>query len=370
MVLTIFFLGKALYDDRVGLLAAFLLCIDPVHWVCSERIWMETTMSFFMLLAVLFFVLGERQKYYLPLSGLSIGLAMLTKYPGILPLFIIISFVVLMDRSMLRQKYFWVLCCLSLFVLSPWIIWNWKVHGGFNEAFIAAHNLGKHWENAAGALSGHKETLLVLLVLAGLGFIVRRKISLFFGMDSTSPITLKQKRIMTGACFLATVLILTMIPFLRGMIKEAFIWKDAILTGWSNPFKGEPWYFYLTRLAELSPLYLFSFLSVFLFLGRDKSDQLLIWSSLWILGAFILWGNYQSRYILPAVPFLIILSARCQVWVYDKLSSSPAIGGEASNSRSYRALLRILFVGMVFYFILKTLRTDWLIAIGPDFGYF
>ena len=87
MVLIVFLLGRNLYDDRVGILAALYLCIDPVHWVCSEKIWMETTMSFFMLSAILLFVLGQKQKFYLSLSGLSIGLAMLVKYPGILPLF-------------------------------------------------------------------------------------------------------------------------------------------------------------------------------------------------------------------------------------------------------------------------------------------
>jgi 4-amino-4-deoxy-L-arabinose transferase-like glycosyltransferase len=116
MVLIVFFLGKALYDDRVGLLAAFFLCIDPVHWVCSERIWMETTLGFFMLLAVFLFALGRKQKYYLPFCGISIGLAMLTKYPGILPLFIIISFVTLVERPMLKQKWFWALGVLSFLV--------------------------------------------------------------------------------------------------------------------------------------------------------------------------------------------------------------------------------------------------------------
>jgi hypothetical protein len=96
----------------------------------------------------------------------------------------------------------------------------------------------------------------------------------------------------------------------------------------------------------------------------------MLWSSLWILGSFILLGNYQSRYILPAVPFLIILSARWQIWVYNKLSPNQTAAGEASNLGAYRMPLKIFFVGVVLYFVLKTLRADWLIAIGPDFGYF
>lgn len=92
-------------------------------------------------------------------------------------------------------------------------------------------------------------------------------------------------------------------------------------------------------------------------------------SSLWILAAFILLGNYQSRYILPAVPFLMILSARFQVWVYDVLSREIP-NPEAAKLNALRPVFKICFTAILFYFILKTLRVDGLIAVGPDFGYF
>lgn len=369
MIPGVFFLGRELYDDRVGLLAAFLLCVDPVHWVCSERIWMETTMSFFILAAVLLFVLGQTRKYYLPFSGLSIGLAMLTKYPGILSLFIIFTFVAMADRPLLKQKGFWILCGLPFLVFSPWVVWNWKVYGNFHEAVISAHALKTHWESAARILSGHGVSLSALLLLAGLLFIMRHKINLLFESGPAARMTPKGKKAagLTGLSMF--ILAALFVPVLRGMVKEAFVWKDTILVGWSNPFLTAPWHFYLTRLVELSPLYLFSFLSVFFVFGKNKGDWLLVWSSLWILGSFILLGNYQSRYILPAVPFLIILSARCQVWVYDKLSLGTA-AGTAPNAEAYRLVLKILFVGVVLYFALKTLWTDRLIAVGPDYGYF
>ena len=117
-------------------------------------------MSFFMLLGILLFVLGKTRKYCLILSGISIGLAMLTKYPGVLSLFIIFSFVVLMDRALLKQKSFWLLGALSFIVFCPWLIWNWNVYGNLNDMFVSAHALNYHGQSAARILSEHKVFLL------------------------------------------------------------------------------------------------------------------------------------------------------------------------------------------------------------------
>jgi 4-amino-4-deoxy-L-arabinose transferase-like glycosyltransferase len=357
LILIVFLLGRELYDDRVGLLAAFFLCIDPIHWICSEKIWMETTMVFFMALAILLFVLGQKQARYLPLSGISIGLAMLTKYPGVLSLFIIISYVVVMERSMIKQKGFWALCLLSFIVFLPWIIWNWRVYGNFLDPFISVHGLSGTISRSVRSLSEYKGLLAAIFLAGGIAVLVRKKV------------TYPSKKITQGL-YILFALALISIPFLRGMIFEAFTWKGAILSGWSNPFRAEPWYFYLTRLSELSPLYLFSFLSIVLLLGRNKGDRLLLLSACWILGAFIVLGNYQSRYILPAVPFLIILSTRFQILVYDELSQKGRGAEGSSGSGIFRALLKAAFMSIALYFTIKTLRTDWLLAIGPDFGYF
>jgi len=358
MVLIIFLLGKELYDDRVGLLAAFFLCIDPVHWICSEKIWMETTMSFFMLLAIYLFVCGRRQKHYLLLSGISIGLAMLTKYPGILPLFIIITHIVTAERRMIKQKDIWLLCLASFIVFLPWVIWNWKVYGNLFDAVISIHGLGNTIGHSVQSLMDHKLIFAFLLFVSGIGVWIRKKTNL----KSSKSVKV------VGLSLCALVIIAT--PFLRGMFTEAFVWKGSLLTGWSNPFSNEPWHFYLTRLSELSPVYLFSFLSIILLFGKDRGDRLLLVSSFWILGAFIVLGNYQSRYVLPAIPFLIILSARFQILMYDKLSLK-SVGIEGSSNHEFlKGTLKVVLIVIGVYFTAKTLRTDSLLAIGPDFGYF
>ena len=314
-----------------------------------------------MLLSILLFALGQKKRYCFLLSGVSIGLAMLTKFPGILSLFIVVSFVLLFDRSLLKKKSFWMLCVLAFLVFLPWIIWSWRAYGNLYDPFIAAHSLLKHRENAIHALSSiHVGFLLAVLFLAGGLFVMRKEIKQFFKAGSTGEIISRRKKRWGMVGFAAFVFTLALVPFLREMIKEAFIWKETVFVSWWNPFRSGPKHFYLTRLSELSPLYVFAFLSFPFLVGKDRGDKLMVWSSLLILLAFILLGNYQSRYILPAVPFLMVLSARWQVWAYDKLT----------GPKTSRVILRIILMGISVYFIVKTLKVDSLLAIGPDFGYF
>jgi 4-amino-4-deoxy-L-arabinose transferase-like glycosyltransferase len=340
MIGVIFLLGKVLYDDRVGIFSALFLTLDPVHWICSGKVWMETTMSFFMLLSIFFFVLGMNKKPYFFLSGVSIGLAVLTKYPGILPLFVIISYVFLFERKIFRTKEFWLSSLLCFLVFLPWIIWNVRVYGGFRQAFIAPHGTPGHW---AGLLSHYKTILGLFFIAGGLLLFV------------ATGLKLKSRK------WLTVPLVGLLLGFLgissagQAVIRNALAWDPKIVVGWSNPFADGPWYFYIQRLPELSPFYLLSFCSVLMLSLKDKRDIFLIWCSAAILAFFIFWGNYQSRYALPAVPFLLILAARFLVWSYDRLET---------------LFPRIALIVMGIYFVLKTVRVDLLLSVRPDFGYF
>jgi len=206
MIFIVFLLGSELYDYRVGLLSALFLCMDPVHWVCSERIWMETTMSFFILLAVYLFVLGQKQKIFLPFCGLSAGLAMLTKYPGVLSLLIIISFAALYNRTLFKQRNFWILLFLSFLVFSPWIIWNWNVYGSFFNSIIPTHDLSDKIARSGQSLLEFKGLLMIFLFGGGIAVVMRNKIASW------------NSKTVTFFCFLIFVCALTVIPFFAGNV--------------------------------------------------------------------------------------------------------------------------------------------------------
>ncbi|MCB1196268.1 glycosyltransferase family 39 protein, partial [bacterium] len=78
-ILIIFLLGFYIFDWRVGVLAALFLAIDPVHWICSQKIWMETTLMTVMMASGLFYIMSykyeKRKILFLILSGCCAGTA-------------------------------------------------------------------------------------------------------------------------------------------------------------------------------------------------------------------------------------------------------------------------------------------------------
>jgi len=368
MIPLVFLLGKEFYDERVGLLAALFLCFDPVHWVCSEKIWMETTMSFFILAAVLFYIYGLKKPEWFLTSGVCAGLAVMTKYPGALALIIIFICAILLDRQVFKQKGFWMLLGSALIICAPWIAWNWRVYGNLDGALITAHQLGFHLDSAVGILKSNVGIMVLIFILSGIAFLLRKKVKLAFEGGMAPEKSVMRNRAVWYIMALIFVLAFALWPLLRDMSWMAVRWNTDIKTGWSNPFTFGPWSFYITRLVELSPIYIFSFLAIPFAFTDNKGDKVLLLSALMILGAFILLGNYQSRYIMSAVPFLLILSARSSLWCYDRLR--PERGQEVSGNSAWILLIKLCLAGAMFYFVIKTLHTDIQLAIGPDFGYF
>jgi len=87
-----YYIGKKIFDVKVGLLSAFLLSIFPVDVAYATTIVPDIPVAFFMGLSVYLFLLGEKGKntmYYF-LSGTAIGLAWLVKSLAllILPFFV------------------------------------------------------------------------------------------------------------------------------------------------------------------------------------------------------------------------------------------------------------------------------------------
>ena len=314
-----------------------------------------------MCLAILFFVLGRRQKNYLILGGLSIGLAMLTKYPGALALLIIPSFVILSERQLLNKKEFWLMVCIPFLLFLPWVVWNYGVYGNFISSTVEIHG---GLSSLVNLLLSHKIMILAFALCLGLLlFVMVSKHSILLKLRQRIAIAPAQKGLLAIISLFIGFGLLMIYPPFREIMGNMLSWKYIPTTGWRiGMFGQEPWYFYLERLLELSPVYLFSFFSLWLLFLEKREDLLLILCSLWVLSFSILWGNYQSRYILSAVPFLLLLSARLQIWMYDKV-------GEYLGPR--RGLsVRLVFLALVSYFIFKTLWIDAVLAIPNDIAYF
>lgn len=162
-ILMVFSLGKILWNEKIGLIAAFLYAI---HGLMLEQIGGRTTTDhiditflFFIqlgvYLAVLFF---ERGKFWLNiLCGLAVGLALLTKWlPAliVLPIWLVYGWRNFQGSKWLLVGHFvMLLSCLSIVAL-PWQLYihhyfpleaRWESEYNFRHLFDPIEGHGKSW---------------------------------------------------------------------------------------------------------------------------------------------------------------------------------------------------------------------------------
>ncbi len=99
----------------------------------------------------------------------------------------------------------------------------------------------------------------------------------------------------------------------------------TLFPSWAKPSMGSiktfsfigmivhrPWHFYVTHLILIAPIYLFGFISILIALKKKFINAELIWALSFLIPLTILgingWG-FQTRYVVPAIPALAILSA-------------------------------------------------------------
>ena len=126
-----YLLGALLFNSGIGICAAVFMWIDPVGIMTSQKIWMDTTITFFMITGVLLFAasLKSGKNSLFIWSGVACGLAVLTKYTGIFATINIGLFALVHQRDLFRNKFFITSLALPFIMLIPWFFWNYTVYG-------------------------------------------------------------------------------------------------------------------------------------------------------------------------------------------------------------------------------------------------
>jgi len=350
LLIAVFFIAKKLYGNRIAFLAFLFLSIEPIYRICSLRLWLECTMVLFIYLALLFFVLGWKKNEYYSLSGLALGLGMLTKYPAALIVPVILIFSAIYKPELFKNIRFYMIFIIASLIFMPWVIWNIAVYGSFLQN-----------------LTMHGNSILITKIFSlfkNPGFIILLLFSLFafcFAASKEYFVKIGQliKKKNRSVFLIATLLLISLfsIKYMRQAFVESFLLDKVPLVTTLCPsiFAKEPWFFYLGRILQMSPLFILSYLSLYFMGSKLKEDKLLLITVFVTLLFYIGWGNYQSRYILAAIPALMILASRSFFWVWDKL-------GQVKKGPLSIEFLRSLLICLVGYFALKTL------IIGKNLG--
>lgn len=150
-ILIVYFLGKNIYNDAVGKIAAIITGTSLLFIGLSRTGFVDTALTCFVSLTILWFLIGYQnpsKRYFLILAGLSSALGMLSKGPLgiILPGATIFLYLLLQKDLKFLIRYFKPICLggiLFLAVASPWWILETVLHGKtFLYALFGKYTVG------------------------------------------------------------------------------------------------------------------------------------------------------------------------------------------------------------------------------------
>ena len=138
----VYFLARAVADQATAVLAALVMAADPVSMICAQKVWLDSTLEFLVVLAAFFFIKGMERRMFFIWAGVAAGLAALTKYPGILILVPVLLFAAARDKTLFKIPQFRAGLGIPFLMLLPWVIWNIRVYGlGFYWTHLTEHGL-------------------------------------------------------------------------------------------------------------------------------------------------------------------------------------------------------------------------------------
>ncbi len=131
-VVVSYLLVRKILKKEIALIVTFLFAINFYSVFYSTRVLTETPAILFGLLSLGFFYLACEKKSdkYAMLSGIFIGLGMMTKHAMAYFAPVVILYLFLTTRfKFLRERRTYIIGLLTLAVLSPWLVFNWIQFG-------------------------------------------------------------------------------------------------------------------------------------------------------------------------------------------------------------------------------------------------
>ncbi|OGY44910.1 MAG: hypothetical protein A2729_03970 [Candidatus Buchananbacteria bacterium RIFCSPHIGHO2_01_FULL_39_14] len=173
-IILVYFIGRRLYHEKIGLLAAFLLTIFTYQTWASRVGYLEPMALFFALFTFLFFLKGlENDKFFL-WFGVFAGLALLSKYTAIFVLIAALAYLFFENKKLLFNKNLIIGLILTIFIFSPVIIYNlmmFSARGHFDLQFsiLFGQDISQDWPIISREVKGFSFNNIVNLGQSFLG---------------------------------------------------------------------------------------------------------------------------------------------------------------------------------------------------------
>jgi 4-amino-4-deoxy-L-arabinose transferase-like glycosyltransferase len=153
-VLAVYFLSRELYSRRAALASALIL-LSTWHFIWSSKVGMlDSALTFFITLSILFFQLGLRYRKLFFFCPIAFALAFLTKGPGaiIIPLIIVPYAILSGNTKKLFDPY---LAAGAVLSIAAIIWWHIAVFSSYGDGFIRNYFVQHLISRTTTAIEGH-----------------------------------------------------------------------------------------------------------------------------------------------------------------------------------------------------------------------
>lgn len=130
----VYYLGREIYDKKIGLIASFLMSVFYLDLFFSFRILVDTPSLTFFIFSALFFYkyFKEKENKNLYIASILIAIGTLFKLTTATLLFAILLYVLFTEKfSFLKKKEYYIAALIFILILTPYIIWGYLQFHGF-----------------------------------------------------------------------------------------------------------------------------------------------------------------------------------------------------------------------------------------------
>lgn len=125
---------KSVMEQKKALILTVIYALGTSSLpISSQALWQHGASQMFLALSILFLVRGQKKKEFLGLSGFSLGLATMTRYPNIVLSLIIFAYIFFFQRKQTLRFITFFLPPLMLLLLYNWFYFGSPLMAGYER---------------------------------------------------------------------------------------------------------------------------------------------------------------------------------------------------------------------------------------------
>jgi len=232
-IIAVFYLGKEMYNEKVGLLSSFFVCVSWTVLFWTARVQPDSFSILFQTLAILFMwrYWKENDNKSIIYAGIFAAIGFYFKVSALLVPIIFLVFIIFKDRlSMFKNKQYYKFVGTYLLTLVPYFVWAYSTFGtpfAFRQGYSdAVGTIVPFSWSTLNLFYGLTDNLLFILFLAGL--ILSLEFLLYFDIVVKN----REKMLNPGIFGVLTLIIVSAfyIFYIRGGTEDrwVFLWLPFI----------------------------------------------------------------------------------------------------------------------------------------------